>query len=110
LKKPRKAWFNRHAFLFKGTFMKFIIVIALSALTFSSFASDLETTVARIEAKRGVACTHLRDSRVTKCFGMPQTCFFSAYYACAGTESFSLRVKLREFNGTIAVRGTIISN
>jgi hypothetical protein len=90
--------------------MKKIIALTLCALSLNVFAGPVEDAVNEVEVERNAECTLQSRSTFSKCFGMPQTCFYTVKFKCLSNEgAFGLKVKVQEnFQGT-KVRQVIIT-
>lgn len=83
--------------------MKVLIALMMSAFAFSALAGDsVSSVVSGIEADRNVRCDYVKSS-MEFCFGMPRelaTCRYTKTYRCDGAESFTLKLKVKNFYNT----------
>jgi hypothetical protein len=67
-------------------------------LSFSSFATDLEEIVKRVESEKQATCTKKNVSPFSMCFGDIRNCIYNVNYLCISHEGdFKLKVKMKEY-------------
>jgi hypothetical protein len=90
--------------------MKKMTILFLAVLSLNLFAGPIEDKVSEVENEYQAHCVQSSRSTFSKCFGMPQTCFYHVKYKCfSDQENFSLKVKVRENTFGTVVRGIVIN-
>ena len=90
------------------------LIIALFALSsLSAFASSAaESTIRAIEAREGVQCYKVSESRMQFCIGTPRelaVCRYSQTFECMGESEFKVKLTLKSKPDSNGVRTTTVS-
>ncbi len=89
--------------------MKNLFILGIACLSLNLFAGPVEETVREIEIEKQARCSEVSRSVFSKCFGMPETCFYNVKFHClSNVGDFSLKVKVRQNHLGTVVRGTVI--
>jgi hypothetical protein len=90
--------------------MKKLIVLSFCALSFAAFAGPVEDAVKEVEVEKNAQCSLQTRSTFSKCFGSPQTCFYTVKFKCLSNEgTFGLKVRVQENLQGTKVRNVIIT-
>lgn len=96
--------------------MKTTFTVMLLALSLNSFATSVSEAVKAVEVERNAICEKNGGSTFSKCFGIPQTCFYSIKYRCEAADGvFGLKLNVRDLyrmdgpGYTTSVRSTKIT-
>lgn len=93
--------------------MKKLIVALLTLSTVSAFASSpIETTIRGIEAREGVQCYKVSESRMQFCLGMPSelaVCRYSQTFDCMGESEFKVKLSIKTTPNSSGVRTTKVT-
>lgn len=78
--------------------MKSLLASVLLVISFSSFASDLEEVVRKVEIEKNANCIKKSESPISMCFGQVPTCLYNVKYDCISTNGdFKLKVKMKNY-------------
>jgi len=78
--------------------MKYILAAAFLSFSFSSFASELEEVVRKVEIEKNANCIKRSESPMSMCFGNIPTCLYNVKFQCISTEGdFKLKVKMKSY-------------
>ncbi|MBY0518451.1 MAG: hypothetical protein K2P81_16185 [Bacteriovoracaceae bacterium] len=77
--------------------MKLLVCAVLALSSFSVFARSASEVIQEIEAREGVQCYQVSQSRVELCLGMPGygICRFTKTYDCFGSSEFSVKLRMK---------------
>lgn len=93
--------------------MKKLIVALFALSTLSAFASSAaDATIRPIEAREGVQCYKVSESRMQFCIGMPRelaVCRYSQTFECMGDSEFKVKLTLKSKPDSRGVRTTTVT-
>ena len=93
--------------------MKKLIVALFALSSLSAFASSAaESTIRAIEAREGVQCYKVSESRLQFCIGMPSelaVCRYSQTFECMGESEFKVKLSLKSKPNNSGVRTTTVT-
>jgi len=96
-------------FKLSGVCMKNLFILVIACVSLNLFAGPVEETVREIEREKQARCAEVSRSVFSKCFGIPETCFYSVKFNClSNVGDFFLKVKVRQSQMGTVVRGTVI--
>jgi len=79
--------------------MKKLMILALALVSFSAFANGRSAAevIADIEAREGVSCAKIDESRFKLCIGQGEeaTCRWNVVYDCYGESRLTVTLKLK---------------
>ncbi len=85
--------------------MKYILAAALVSFSFSSFASELEDVVRKVEIEKNANCIKKSESPISMCFGQIPTCLYNVKFKCISSEGdFKLKVKMKNYYDMVAAK------
>lgn len=93
--------------------MKKFILALLTLSSVSAFAgSVVESTIRDIEAREGVQCYKVSESRLQVCLGMPSelaVCRYSQTFDCMGESEFKVKLSIKTTPNSNGVRTTSVT-
>jgi len=93
--------------------MKKFILALLTFSSVSAFAgSVIDATIRGIEAREGVQCYKVSESRLQVCIGMPSeeaVCRFSQTFSCMGESEFKVKLSIKTKPDRNGVRSTSVT-
>lgn len=93
--------------------MKKFILALLTLSSVSAFASSaVESTIRGIEAREGVQCYKVGESRLQFCLGMPSelaVCRYSQTFDCMGESEFKVKLSIKSKPDVRGIRTTTVS-
>ena len=93
--------------------MKKLIVALFALSSISAFASSpIESTIRGIEAREGVQCYKVSESRLQFCLGMPSelaVCRYSQTFECMGESEFKVKLSIKTTPDSNGVRTTSVT-
>lgn len=93
--------------------MKKFILALLTLSSVSAFAgSVIDATIRGIEAREGVQCYKVSESRLQVCLGMPSelaVCRYSQTFDCMGESEFKVKLSIKTKPDSNGLRSTSVT-